>query len=43
MSELWDVYTIDRKKNGKICARGEQENLLKDVYKRQIYTMTNFK
>ena len=29
MSELWDVYTIDRKKNGKICARGEQENLLK--------------
>lgn len=32
MSELWDVYTIDRKKNGKICARGEQENLLKDEF-----------
>lgn len=32
MSELWDVYTIDRKKKGKICARGEQENLLKDEF-----------
>ena len=32
MSELWDAYTIDRKKNGKICARGEQENLLKDEF-----------
>ena len=32
MSELWDVYTIDRKKNGKICARGEQENLLNDEF-----------
>lgn len=24
MSELWDVYTIDRKLIGKTCIRGEQ-------------------
>ena len=32
MSELWDVYTRDRKRTGKKCARGEQENLLEDEF-----------
>jgi 8-oxo-dGTP pyrophosphatase MutT (NUDIX family) len=27
MSELWDVYSIDRKRTGKTCYRGEQGNL----------------
>ena len=27
MSELWDIYTIDRKMTGKTCVRGEQGNL----------------
>lgn len=27
MSELWDVYTIDRKTTGKTCIRGEQNRL----------------
>lgn len=27
MSELWDVYTIDRKTTGKTCIRGEQNTL----------------
>ena len=32
MSELWDVYTIDRKKTGKTCIRGEQSNLADDEF-----------
>ena len=32
MSELWDVYTIDRKKTGKTCIRGEQSNLSEDEF-----------
>ncbi|MDC7292592.1 hypothetical protein NXH67_03570 [Butyrivibrio sp. DSM 10294] len=30
MSELWDVYTIDRKLIGKTCIRGEQGKLADD-------------
>ena len=32
MSELWDVYTIDRKVTGKTCFRGEQGNLSEDEF-----------
>lgn len=32
MSELWDVYTKDRKKTGKRCVRGEQTRLAEDEY-----------
>ncbi len=32
MSELWDVYTRDRKRTGKKCVRGEQGNLLEDEF-----------
>ena len=32
MSELWDVYTIDRRLAGKTCIRGEQGNLSKDEF-----------
>ncbi|MBR1441011.1 MAG: NUDIX domain-containing protein [Lachnospiraceae bacterium] len=32
MSEVWDVYTIDRKKTGKTCIRGEQKNLGDDEF-----------
>lgn len=32
MPELWDVYTIDRKKTGKTCYRGEQSNLADDEF-----------
>ena len=32
MSELWDVYTIDRKMTGKTCIRGEQGNLSEDEF-----------
>ena len=32
MSEVWDVYTIDRKKTGKTCIRGEQKNLADDEF-----------
>ena len=32
MRELWDVYTIDRKKTGKTCIRGEQSNLADDEF-----------
>ena len=32
MPELWDVYTIDRKKTGKTCYRGEQSNLEDDEF-----------
>ncbi len=32
MSELWDVYTIDRKITGKTCIRGEQCNLSEDEF-----------
>ncbi len=32
MSELWDVYTIDRKLTGKTCIRGEQGNLADDEF-----------
>ncbi|WP_081674514.1 NUDIX domain-containing protein [Butyrivibrio sp. VCD2006] len=32
MSELWDVYTIDRRLTGKTCVRGEQGNLLDDEF-----------
>lgn len=32
MSELWDVYTIDRRLTGKTCIRGEQGNLLEDKF-----------
>ncbi len=31
MSELWDVYTIDRKLIGKTCIRGEQGKLADDT------------
>ena len=33
MSELWDVYTIDRKLTGKTCIRGEQSKLLDDEFR----------
>ncbi len=32
MSEVWDVYTIDRKRTGKTCIRGEQKNLSNDEF-----------
>ncbi len=32
MSELWDVYSIDRKRTGKTCYRGEQGNLANDEF-----------
>ncbi len=32
MSELWDVYTIDRKLTGKTCIRGEQSKLADDEF-----------
>ncbi len=32
MSELWDVYTIDRKRTGKTCIRGEQSKLADDEF-----------
>ena len=32
MSELWDVYTIDRKRTGKTCIRGEQSTLSEDEF-----------
>ena len=32
MSELWDVYTIDRKMTGKTCIRGEQSALSDDEF-----------
>lgn len=32
MRELWDVYTIDRKKIGKTCIRGEQNKLSDDEF-----------
>ena len=32
MSELWDVYTIDRRITGKTCIRGEQDNLADDEF-----------
>ena len=32
MSEVWDVYTIDRKPTGKTCIRGEQEFLADDEF-----------
>lgn len=32
MKELWDVYTKDRKRTGKICVRGEQGNLSEDEF-----------
>ena len=32
MSELWDVYTKDRKRTGKTCIRGEQGKLLDDEF-----------
>ena len=32
MSELWDVYTIDRKATGKTCIRGEQSALSDDEF-----------
>ena len=32
MSELWDVYTIDRKTTGKTCIRGEQSILAEDEF-----------
>ncbi|MCR4946662.1 MAG: NUDIX domain-containing protein [Lachnospiraceae bacterium] len=32
MSEIWDVYTIERKKTGKTCIRGEQKNLSDDEF-----------
>ncbi len=32
MSEVWDVYTIDRKKTGKTCIRGQQKNLGDDEF-----------
>ena len=32
MSELWDVYTIDRKRTGKTCIRGEQSALSDDEF-----------
>ncbi len=27
MSEVWDIYTVDRKRTGKTCIRGEQDKL----------------
>ncbi len=33
MSELWDVYTIDRKLTGKTCIRGEQSKLADDEFR----------
>lgn len=32
MSEVWDVYSIDRKRTGKTCIRGEQRNLADDEF-----------
>ncbi len=32
MSELWDVYTIDRKLTGKKCLRGKQGELAEDEF-----------
>ena len=32
MGELWDVYTIDRKRTGKTCFRGEQGKLADDEF-----------
>lgn len=32
MSELWDVYTIDRRRTGKTCIRGEQGRLSDDEF-----------
>jgi 8-oxo-dGTP pyrophosphatase MutT (NUDIX family) len=32
VSEVWDVYTIDRKKTGKTCIRGQQKNLGDDEF-----------
>ena len=32
MAEIWDVYTIERKKTGKTCIRGEQRNLSDDEF-----------
>ena len=32
MAEIWDVYTIERKKTGKTCIRGEQKNLSDDEF-----------
>ena len=32
MSELWDVYTIDRKRTGKTCIRGEKSALSDDEF-----------
>ena len=32
MSELWDVYTIDRRITGKTCIRGEQDKLADDEF-----------
>ena len=32
MSELWDVYSIDRQLTGKTCVRGEQGNLVDDEF-----------
>ena len=32
MSELWDVYTIERKLTGKTCIRGEQSKLADDEF-----------
>ena len=32
MSELWDVYTINRKMTGKTCIRGEQSTLADDEF-----------
>ncbi len=32
MSELWNVYTKDRKRTQKRCVRGEQGNLLEDEF-----------
>ncbi|MBO4609409.1 MAG: NUDIX domain-containing protein [Lachnospiraceae bacterium] len=33
MSELWDVYTIDRRRTGKTCIRGEQDKLADDEFR----------
>ena len=32
MPEVWDVYTIDRKRTGKKCLRGEQDSLSDDEF-----------
>ncbi|MCQ2583950.1 MAG: NUDIX domain-containing protein [Treponema sp.] len=32
MSELWDVYTVDRKRTGKIIERGMQKTLSDDEF-----------